>query len=134
MVAPMRQDLVRLGFVEMRTAADVEGLLESSGTVLLAVNSVCGCSAGAMRPAVAMALENEAKPDLMTTVFAGVDMEATERAREQLVGYPPSSPSVAILQDGKLVYMMERHEIEGRGAEEIAADLKAAFNQHCVSL
>jgi putative YphP/YqiW family bacilliredoxin len=132
MVAPMRQDLVRLGFVEMRTAADVEGLLESSGTVLLAVNSVCGCSAGAMRPAVAMALENEAKPDLMTTVFAGVDMEATERAREQLVGYPPSSPSVAILQDGKLVYMMERHEIEGRGAEEIAADLKAAFDQHCV--
>lgn len=134
MVAPMRQDLVRLGFVEMRTAADVEGLLESSGTVLLAVNSVCGCSAGAMRPAVAMALENEAKPDLMTTVFAGVDMEATERAREQLVGYPPSSPSVAILQDGTLVYMMERHEIEGRGAEEIAADLKAAFDQHCVSL
>ena len=134
MVAPMRQDLVRLGFVEMRTAADVEGLLESSGTVLLAVNSVCGCSAGAMRPAVAMALENEAKPDLMTTVFAGVDMEATERARERLVGYPPSSPSVAILQDGKLVYMMERHEIEGRGAEEIAADLKAAFDQHCVSL
>ncbi len=131
MVAPMRQDLVRLGFVEMRTAADVEGLLESSGTVLLAVNSVCGCSAGAMRPAVAMALENEAKPDLMTTVFAGVDMEATERARERLVGYPPSSPSVAILQDGKLVYMMERHEIEGRGAEEIAADLKAAFDQHC---
>lgn len=131
MVAPMRQDLVRLGFVEMRTAADVEGLLESSGTVLLAVNSVCGCSAGAMRPAVAMALENEAKPDLMTTVFAGVDMEATERAREQLVGYPPSSPSVAILQNGKLVYMMERHEIEGRGPGEIAADLKAAFDQHC---
>ena len=131
MVAPMRQDLVRLGFVEMRTAADVEGLLESSGTVLLAVNSVCGCSAGAMRPAVAMALENEAKPELRTTVFAGMDMEATERAREYLVGYPPSSPSVALLQDGKLVYMMERHEIEGRGPEEISADLKAAFDQHC---
>ncbi len=131
MVAPMRQDLVRLGFVEMRTAEDVEGLLESSGTVLLAVNSVCGCSAGAMRPAVAMALESEAKPDLMTTVFAGQDMEATERAREYLVEYPPSSPSVALLQNGKLVYMMERHEIEGRGPEEIAADLKAALDQHC---
>ncbi len=131
MVAPMRQDLVRLGFVEMRTAEDVEGLLESSGTVLLAVNSVCGCSAGAMRPAVAMALENEAKPDLMATVFAGVDMEATERAREYLVEYPPSSPSVALLQNGKLVYMMERHEINGRGPEEIAADLKAALDQHC---
>lgn len=133
MVAPMRQDLVRLGFVEMRTAADVDGLLESSGTVLLAVNSVCGCSAGAMRPAVAMALENEAKPDLLTTVFAGVDMEATERAREYLVEYPPSSPSVALLQNGKLVYMMERHEINGRGPEEIAADLKAALDQHCGS-
>ena len=133
MVAPMRQDLVRLGFVEMRTAEDVEGLLESSGTVLVAVNSVCGCSAGSMRPAVAMALENEAKPDLMTTVFAGVDMEATERAREYLVGYPPSSPSVAILQNGKTVYMMERHEIKGRGTEEIAQDLKAAFDQHCGS-
>ena len=133
MVAPMRQDLVRLGFVEMRTAADVEGLLESSGTMLLAVNSVCGCSAGAMRPAVALALESEAKPDLMTTVFAGVDMEATERAREYLVGYPPSSPSVAILHNGKLVYMMERHEIEGRGPEEIAVDLKAALDQHCGS-
>ncbi len=133
MVAPMRQDLVRLGFVEMRTAADVEGLLESSGTMLLAVNSVCGCSAGAMRPAVAMALESEAKPDLMTTVFAGVDMEATERAREYLVEYPPSSPSVALLQNGKLVYMMERHEVNGRGPEEIAVDLKAALDQHCGS-
>ena len=131
MVAPMRQDLVRLGFVEARTAADVEGFLESSGTVLLAVNSVCGCSAGAMRPALAMALRGEAKPDLMTTVFAGQDMDATERAREYLVGYPPSSPSVAILQDGKLVYMMERHQIEGRGPEEIAQDLRDALDQHC---
>jgi putative YphP/YqiW family bacilliredoxin len=131
MVAPMRQDLVRLGFVEMKTAADVQGLLESSGTVLLAVNSVCGCSAGAMRPAVARALETGAKPDLLTTVFAGQDLEATERAREYLVGYPPSSPSVAILQDGELVFMMERHQIEGRGPEEIGEELRTALDQHC---
>ena len=103
MVAPMRQDLVRIGFKEMRTPDDVEGLLEASGTVLVAVNSVCGCSAGAMRPAVALALEGSVKPDLLTTVFAGQDMEATERAREYFVGYPPSSPSVALLKDGELV-------------------------------
>ena len=131
MIAPMRQDLVRLGFKEMRTPDDVEGLLESEGTVMVAVNSVCGCSAGGMRPAMALALQNAKRPQLLTTVFAGQDMEATERAREYMVGYPPSSPSVALLRNGQLVYMMERHEIEGRNPQEIAEVLRAAFNEHC---
>lgn len=131
MVAPMRQDLVRLGFKEMRTVQDVEGLLKSEGPVLVAVNSVCGCSAGGMRPAMAMALDNPRIPKLLTTVFAGQDPEATEKAREYFVGYPPSSPSAAILRDGQLVYMMERHQIEGHTPHEIAAALKAAFDEHC---
>ena len=131
MVAPMRQDLVRIGFKEMRTPEDVEGLLESDGTVLVAVNSVCGCSAGGMRPALAMALDHEPKPDLLTTVFAGQDLEATEKAREYFVGYPPSSPSAAIIKDGKLVFMMERHEIEGYSPEQIADAFRKAFEEHC---
>jgi putative YphP/YqiW family bacilliredoxin len=132
MVAPMRQDLVRIGFKEMRTPQDVEGLLETSGTVLVAINSVCGCSAGAMRPAVALALEHSNKPDLLTTVFAGQELEATEKAREYFVGYPPSSPAVALMRDGKMVYMMERNQIEGHTPHEIAEELKAAFDNHCV--
>jgi len=131
MVAPMRQDLVRLGFKEMRTAEDVEGLLESDGTVMVAVNSVCGCSAGGMRPAMAMALQNAKKPQLLTTVFAGQELDATEKARDYFVGYPPSSPSVAILRDGELVYMMERNQIEGHTPQEIADALKGAFDEHC---
>ena len=131
MVAPMRQDLVRLGFKEMRTAEDVEGLLESDGTVMVAVNSVCGCSAGGMRPAMAMALQNAKKPQLLTTVFAGQELDATEKARDYFVGYPPSSPSVAILRDGVLVYMMERNQIEGHTPQEIADALKGAFDDHC---
>lgn len=131
MVAPMRQDLVRIGFKEMRTPEDVEGLLETSGTVLVAVNSVCGCSAGSMRPGVALALDHPRKPQLLTTVFAGMEMEATEKAREYFVGYPPSSPSVALMKDGEIVYMMERHQIEGRTPQEIARDLKSAFEEHC---
>jgi len=131
MVAPMRQDLVRLGFKEMKTPDDVEGLLESGGTVLVAVNSVCGCSAGGMRPAMALALQDSVKPDLLTTVFAGQELEATEKAREYFVGYPPSSPSVALLRDGELVYMMERHQIEGHTPHEIAESLRAAFEEHC---
>jgi putative YphP/YqiW family bacilliredoxin len=132
MVAPMRQDLVRLGFKEMMTPDDVEGLLESSGTVLVAVNSVCGCSAGGMRPAMALALQHSTRPDLLTTVFAGQELEATERARQYFPGYPPSSPSVAILKDGDLVWMMERHQIEGHTPHEIAEELKRAFDEHCV--
>jgi putative YphP/YqiW family bacilliredoxin len=131
MVAPMRQDLVRLGFKEMMTPDDVEGLLESGGTVLVAVNSVCGCSAGAMRPGVALALRHHTKPDLLTTVFAGQEVAATEKAREYFVGYPPSSPSVALLKAGTLVYMLERHQIEGQTPQEIAEALKVAFDQHC---
>jgi putative YphP/YqiW family bacilliredoxin len=131
MVAPMRQDLVRIGFKEMRTPEDVEGLLETSGTVLVAINSVCGCSAGAMRPGVALALDHPRKPDLLTTVFAGMEMEATEKARDYFVGYPPSSPSVALMKDGEMVYMMERHQIEGHTPHEIATELKAAFDNHC---
>lgn len=130
-VAPMRQDLVRLGFKEMRTPDDVEGLLESSGTVLVAVNSVCGCSAGGMRPAMALALQNHTRPGLLTTVFAGQETEATEKARGYFAGFPPSSPSVAILKDGELVWMLERHQIEGRSPQEIAEDLKRAFDEHC---
>ena len=131
MVAPMRQDLVRLGFKEMLTPDDVEGLLESGGTVLVAVNSVCGCSAGGMRPAMALALEQGPRPDLLTTVFAGQEIEATEKAREYFVGYPPSSPSVALLRDGELVFLMERHQIEGHTPVQIAESLKEAFEEHC---
>ncbi len=131
MVAPMRQDLVRIGFKEMRTTEDVEGLLESDGTILVAVNSVCGCSAGGMRPALAMALQHSTKPALLTTVFAGQDMEATEKVREYFVGYPPSSPAAAILKNGELVYMMERNQIEGHSPQEIAENFKAAFDEHC---
>jgi putative YphP/YqiW family bacilliredoxin len=127
----MRQDLVRLGFKEMRTPEDVEGLLESEGSVLVAVNSVCGCSAGGMRPAMALALSNPKIPTLLTTVFAGQDLEATAKAREYFVGYPPSSPSAAILKNGQIIHMMERHHIEGHTPHEIAAALKAAFDEHC---
>ncbi len=133
LVAPMRQDLSRIGFRELRTSQEVDDILSGSdGTVLVAVNSVCGCAAGAMRPAVAMAIRNEHRPDMMTTVFAGQDLEATDRVREYFTGYPPSSPAVAILKDGELVYMMERHQIEGRHPVELAEELRAAFDEHCV--
>jgi putative YphP/YqiW family bacilliredoxin len=131
MVAPMRQDLVRFGFKEMRTPEDFEGLLETDGTVLVAVNSISGYSAGGIRPAMAMALQHHTRPQLLTTVFADQDIEATEKARECFIGYPPSSPSVAILRDGELVHMMERHEIEGHDPGEIATALKSAFDEHC---
>lgn len=132
MVAPMREDLVRLGFQELRTAEQVTQAMEAmDGSVVLAVNSVCGCAAGAMRPAVMMAMENEKVPDHKLTVFAGQDMDATAEARRYLVGYPPSSPSIAILKGGDVVYMMERYQIEGRSAPEIAQDLKTAFDEHC---
>lgn len=132
MVAPMRQELTRLGIQETRTAAEVEAILgEKKGTVLVVVNSVCGCAAGNARPAVAMAVENEVLPDRMITVFAGNDREATQRAREFFVGYRPSSPSIALLKDGQVVKMFERWQIEGRQAHDIAAELSAAFNEFC---
>jgi putative YphP/YqiW family bacilliredoxin len=131
-VAPMREELTRLGIQETRTAADVDAVLgEKKGTVLLIVNSVCGCAAGNARPAVAMAVENGSVPDKMITVFAGNDREATERAREYLVGFRPSSPAIALFRDGEVVKMWERWQIEGRQAYDIAAELATAFDQYC---
>ena len=132
MVAPMREDLVRVGFSEMRTPDEVDTLLGSeTRTTLVAVNSVCGCAAAMMRPAVGMSLQGEKKPEVLTTVFAGQDMEATDRTRDYITGYPPSSPSVGLFKDGQLVYFMERHQIEGRNPEDIAADLRTAYEEHC---
>jgi putative YphP/YqiW family bacilliredoxin len=132
LVAPMRQELTRLGIQETRTAQEVDAVLgERKGTVLVVVNSVCGCAAGNARPAVAMALQNDVKPEKMITVFAGNDREATTRAREYFTGYRPSSPSIALIRDGEVVKMFERHQIEGRHASDIANELKSAFEQYC---
>jgi putative YphP/YqiW family bacilliredoxin len=133
LLIPMRQDLTRYGVAEARTPESVDEMLSpGSGTVLMVVNSVCGCAAGKARPAVGMALAAETKPDKVATVFAGGDVEATEYLREKYLGdYPPSSPSMAIFRDGKPVYYMHRRQIESRNAPEIAADLKAAFAQFC---
>ena len=132
MVAPMRQELTRVGFEELRTPDQVDAALkESSGTTLVVVNSICGCAARNARPAVTLALRNEAKPEKLTTVFAGQDVDATQRAREYFTGYPPSSPSIGLLKDGQLVYMLERWQIEGRPAQDIAEDLVEAFDKYC---
>jgi putative YphP/YqiW family bacilliredoxin len=132
MIHPMRQELTRLGVEELKSAEAVDNAVNNTpGTVMVIVNSVCGCAAGKARPGIAMALQNGVKPDRVTTVFAGADIDATDRAREFFTGYPPSSPSIAILKDGKLVYMMQRSDIEVRGAGEIAEELKRAFQQHC---
>lgn len=131
-VAPMRAELARLGIQETKTAAAVDAILgESKGTVLVVVNSVCGCAAGNARPAVAMALEHGARPEKMITVFAGNDVDATARARAYFTGYRPSSPSIALMNDGQVVKMLERFQIEGRQPWDIAAELTAAFNQYC---
>ena len=134
MVAPMRQELTRLGIEEMRTPDEVDAKLrEAQGTTLVVVNSVCGCAARNARPAVAEALRHAVRPDHLTTVFAGQDAAATQRARSYFTGYPPSSPQIALLKDGRLVYMLERHQIEGRSAAEIAHDLVRAFDRHCAT-
>lgn len=134
LVQPMREDLTRIGFRELRSADDVDDLLgHAAGPVLVVVNSVCGCAAGSLRPAVAMSLQGGPTPPVLTTVFAGQDLDATSRARDYFTGYPPSSPAVALLKDGELVYMMERHQIEGRGPHAIAEDLKAAYEEHCAA-
>lgn len=130
MIAPMRQELTRFGIQEARTGAEVENAVKT-GTVMVVVNSVCGCAAGKMRPAVGAAMGHSNLPEKSITVFAGQDREATDKARSFFTGYPPSSPSIGLLQDGKLVYMMERHQIESRDARAIAADLIAAFDKHC---
>jgi putative YphP/YqiW family bacilliredoxin len=130
----MRDELVRLGAEELLSAADVDAALtDASGTALLVINSVCGCAAGNARPAVAIATGHEVQPGKLLTVFAGQDLEATERAREFMVGYRPSSPSIALFRDGEHVFMLERHEIEGRDATEIADDLKQAYDRYCSS-
>jgi bacilliredoxin len=131
LLAPMRQELTRLGVQELRTSDEVDRELKDlHGTALVVVNSVCGCSARNARPAVAMALQNPVKPDKVTTVFAGQDVEATARARDYFAGYPPSSPSMGLFKDGELVFMLERWQIEGRPADEIAHDLVNAFNKY----
>ena len=131
MVVPMREELTRLGIEELRSAAEVEQALAKPGTTMVVVNSICGCAAGRMRPAVRMALQHGVRPDQSVTVFAGQDRDATERARGYFEGYAPSSPSIGLLRDGQLVYMMQRSDIETREAEDIAADLRAAFDKFC---
>ena len=131
-IRPMREDLTRLGVEELRTADAVDETIKNSkGTLMVVVNSICGCAAGKARPGVALALQHEVKPDKVATVFAGADIEATERARSYFTGYGPSSPSIALLKDGELVYMLERYQIDGRDASQIAGELRKAFDQHC---
>lgn len=131
MVVPMREELTRLGIQEARTASEVDEAVAKPGTALIVVNSVCGCAAGRMRPAVRMALQHSIKPDTLVTVFAGQDREATERARSYFKGYPPSSPAIGILQNGELVHMLQRSDIEHRESVDIAAELKSAFDKFC---
>jgi putative YphP/YqiW family bacilliredoxin len=133
MVIPMREELTRLGIQELKTAADVDRELKSQGTAMVVVNSVCGCAAGRMRPAVRIALQHAAKPERLYTVFAGQDAEATERARAYFTGRRPSSPSIAIMRDGQLVHMLERSDIEHRDSTDIATELKRVFDQHCAA-
>ena len=130
-IAPMRDELTKLGMIELRSAEQVDNTLTKEVTVMVVVNSVCGCAAGKARPGVALALDHNVKPDVLATVFAGADVEATERARSYFTGYPPSSPAVALLKDGKLIYLMERHQIENQEAPTIASELTAAFDKHC---
>jgi len=131
MCVPMREELTRLGIQELRSAEAVDDAVKSRGTTMVVVNSICGCAAGRMRPAVRLALQHGTRPEHAYSVFAGQDTDATERARSYFTGYPPSSPSIAILRDGQLVYLMQRRDIEAREAPSIAADLKAAFDRFC---
>jgi putative YphP/YqiW family bacilliredoxin len=133
-IGPMRQELTRLGVQELRTPEAVDQLLQRDGTtVMLVVNSMCGCAAGKARPGIALALQHPVTPDVVATVFAGGDVEATDRARQYFAPNPPSSPSIAILRDGKLLYMMHRHQIEHQTAEAIARQLTDAFDQLCAT-
>ena len=132
MIHPMREELTRIGVEELRTPEAVQQTLENSkGTVMVVVNSICGCAAGKARPGIARALQHSVRPDKVGTVFAGADIEATEKARSYFTGYEPSSPSIALLKDGQLVYMMERRQIEGKDASQVASELIQAFDQHC---
>lgn len=131
-VAPMRAELSRIGFDELHTPEAVDEAVRQAGTTMIVVNSVCGCAAGKARPGIALALRQGKRPDYLATVFAGFDVEATARAREYLAPYPPSSPSIALMRDGKLIYMMERRDIEVRSSDMIAAELQRAFQEFCV--
>ena len=131
LVQPMRDELTAVGFDELADASAVKNVLSQPGTALVVVNSVCGCAAANARPGVRMSLDNEKTPNQLTTVFAGVDREATDAARQQMVPFPPSSPSIALFKDGELVHMLERHHIEGRPAELIAENIKEAYNNFC---
>jgi len=134
LVQPMRDELTRIGFEELRSPEQVDAAVaRKDETVLLVVNSICGCAAGKARPGVKLALEQGPRPDRLTTVFAGMDIEATERARQYFEGYPPSSPQIALLKNGRLLHMLERKDIEGREAPEIARDLVSAFEDFCSS-
>ena len=133
-VAPMRRELTDLGVKELRTPEDVDAAIAATpGTLMIVVNSVCGCAAGKARPGIAMALGHTARPDVVATVFAGADVEATDRARQHFAGYRPSSPSIAIMRGGKVVYMLERSQIENRDASAIANELTAAFDKFCAA-
>lgn len=133
-IKPMREELTRLGVEELKTPEAVdEAVKNSQGTVMVVVNSICGCAAGKARPGIALALQHNVRPDKVATVFAGADIEATDRARSYFTGYLPSSPSIGLLKDGQLVYMMERYQIEGKGPEQIAEELKSAFEKCCAT-
>jgi putative YphP/YqiW family bacilliredoxin len=132
LVQPMREELTSLGVKELRTAEDVDAAMNQPGTTMVVLNSVCGCAAGGARPGVALALKHHTLPDNITTVFAGQDLEAVERARSYFTGVPPSSPAIALMRDGELVGFMPRHHIEGRTPEMIAASLTSAFDEICV--
>jgi len=133
MVQPMREELTRLGFRDLRTPEEVDALLgNAKGTALVVVNSICGCAAGKARPAVALSLAHRVRPDILVTVFAGQEREATAQARSYFSEYPPSSPSIALLREGKVAFMLERHQIEGRDAQSIADDLIKAYDRFCV--
>ncbi|WP_452599244.1 BrxA/BrxB family bacilliredoxin [Pontimicrobium sp. MEBiC01747] len=131
LVKPMREDLTNVGFQELHTADAVDAAIAKEGTTLVVVNSVCGCAAANARPGAIMSTKNAKSPNNLVTVFAGVDREATDKARAHMVPFPPSSPSIALFKDGQLVHMLERHHIEGRPAELIAENLKDAYNEHC---
>ena len=131
LVKPMREDLTNVGFEELHTTEAVDEALAKEGTTLVVVNSVCGCAAANARPGARMSLQNAKRPDHLVTVFAGVDKDATDKAREYMVPFPPSSPSMALFKDGELVHMLERHHIEGRPAELISENLMDAYNEHC---
>ena len=131
LVKPMREDLTKIGFEELQTAAAVDAAIAKVGTTLVVVNSVCGCAAANARPGARISLQNTKRPDSLVTVFAGVDKEATDKARAHMVPFPPSSPSMALFKNGELVHMLERHHIEGRPAEMIAENLMDAYNEHC---